>query len=54
MKEPRRTGIVLKPDKEFVYLPTKHGYLQIPKYSKPLPTKNGYVQFVYRGVKNET
>lgn len=30
MKEPRRTGIVLKPDKEFVYLPTNTDICKFP------------------------
>ena len=34
-------------EEEYLYLPTKHGMIQIPRYSKPLPTKDGYIQFVF-------
>ena len=32
---------------EYVYLPSKHGIIQVPRYSEPLPTKEGCIQFVF-------
>ena len=47
MKTTEMMGNTQTKDEEYLYLPTKHGMIQVPRYSEPLPTKDGHIQFVF-------